>query len=471
MRKSILCAIACMGLLSASAAPAPYPLTVNSRAQTAPPVLVYRANEAVFRVTFTDGDTASDLTGCTPFMSWATNAAALVNSTSSVSVVGLSTGLVDFTFSPSSVNYAAGRYVYEVGVLTSGGLPRVFRQGTFTIYDSPVGAGAGAIAWSTNVTWSSVAWIGLPDVTINGVVGNIKTSVVYTVTADSAQTAVVVTGVQSNLIATALQPADTNGWTVSAHEAWLTEETDAIALAALSTNVTKRIFTDDLSYYSDGTGAVWRSCAVWRLSSSGDIVTEYTTLPWPLTNYSDGVWQVTDADFGKKNVNYDGGIAFWSASDVETNALNFEMTSIDFPTIIKTLNYGYRIDLTGTVFNSGITVHSPRTDNPHAVTAAQVGAVATNAVRTAGCTDLGSATNLIVTGNTGAFLAYPAADYGVSVAAGSIFDGFSLTINSTNIPTYASNIYTQNAWTATARNILSFVPYTNGLWNVYGRGL
>ena len=182
----------------ACAVPAPYPVTINSRAQTAPPVVVYRGNESVYRLSFTDGDVASVIAaGEIPFMSWATNNAAAVNSTSSYAVVAGTTGVVDFTFSPASVNFTPGAYIYEAGVKSVTGNNRVYRQGKFQIYGSPVGSGVAAVTWATNMNWASFTWQNLP---------------VW------------------------LLASNTNGWQVGAHSAWITNETDAIALAALATN-------------------------------------------------------------------------------------------------------------------------------------------------------------------------------------------------------------------------------------------
>jgi hypothetical protein len=149
--------------VSAIAAPAPYPVTINSRAQTAPPLTVYRAAESLFRVSFVDGDTASDITGATAFMSFATNATAAVVSTASVSVVAGMTGVVDCVFSPAAVNVAAGRYMYEVGVTPIGGTARIYRQGVFTVVASPYAGSAAAVTWATNMTWGTINWTGLPN--------------------------------------------------------------------------------------------------------------------------------------------------------------------------------------------------------------------------------------------------------------------------------------------------------------------
>jgi len=152
----------------AHAAPAPYPITINSQSATAPGVTAYRAGQQVYRVTFTDGSTASDITGMTAWMSWSTNRQSASVSTSTVSVVGATTGLVDFTFSPSAMNYAEGRYIYEVGVYT-GSTISVYRQGEIIIRGSPYATGADPIAWTTNVNIALLNWIGtLPLVNLTG---------------------------------------------------------------------------------------------------------------------------------------------------------------------------------------------------------------------------------------------------------------------------------------------------------------
>jgi hypothetical protein len=147
----------------AYAAPAPYPVTINSRVQTAPGLSAYRGNETVFRVTFTDGATASDLTNTVPFMRWATSNTAVGVSTSYYSFVGsTASGVVDFTFSPSSLNFTPGLYIYEAGILVSG-TPRTYRQGSFRIEGSPVGAGVAALTLTTNINWTGITWLNLPD--------------------------------------------------------------------------------------------------------------------------------------------------------------------------------------------------------------------------------------------------------------------------------------------------------------------
>jgi hypothetical protein len=155
--------IATLTAASLYAAPAPYPVTINSRSQSAPPLPVFRANEHTFRVTFTDGGTASDVTGYIPFLNWSTNSGAAVVSTSSWAFVTATNGTVDFTFDPTAINYPEGRYVYNVGVKTSNGVVRSYSQGVLQIYGSPTASGASAVQWVAFLDWNNIIWTNLPS--------------------------------------------------------------------------------------------------------------------------------------------------------------------------------------------------------------------------------------------------------------------------------------------------------------------
>lgn len=141
------------------AAPSPYPITIDSRIPSVPGAEAARNATSVFRISFKDNGTASDVTGYIPFMSWSTSSLASTISTSSYSVVSLTNGTVDFTFTGTNVNYTPGRYIYECGIKT-GTVISVYRSGIFTIRGSPYAAGGSTVAWTTNVNWSQV--IGTP---------------------------------------------------------------------------------------------------------------------------------------------------------------------------------------------------------------------------------------------------------------------------------------------------------------------
>lgn len=69
---------------------------------------------------------------------------------------------------------------------------------------------------------------GISAATATGIAYAVVGEWATTGTASKATVATTVTGSQSNIIAAALQPADTNGWVVSSHAAFLTAETDPI---------------------------------------------------------------------------------------------------------------------------------------------------------------------------------------------------------------------------------------------------
>ena len=266
----------------AMSAPAPYPVTVNSRAQTAPPVIAYRGNESTFRVSFVDGSTASDLTGVVPFMAWATNASATVNSTSTYAVVGSATnGVVDFTFSPASVNYTPYRYMYEVGVKSTSGVPRVYRQGTFTIAGSPIGGGADAFVGITNVSWAAYNWIGLPSW---------------------------------------LLPADTNGWETGSHASFLTSappqsvvsvngQTGAVVITAAGIGaLTNEADLAALRTYHYGSPDIIESPAEWFQFDGAGVITAFNwetgrtnvVIPWAISG--EPVVEIADSAFRETGV-------------------------------------------------------------------------------------------------------------------------------------------------------------------------
>lgn len=129
------------------AAPAAYPLTVDSRAQTMPKLTVYRASAVQFALSYKDGATANNLTGQTPWMSWSTNASAATCCTATVVIVTATNGTATASFTVTDMNYAPGRYIYEVGTST-GGVKSVYRQGVLEIVGSPYATGAGAVMWT-----------------------------------------------------------------------------------------------------------------------------------------------------------------------------------------------------------------------------------------------------------------------------------------------------------------------------------
>lgn len=289
--KRLLASIALMAASIVCAGPAPYPLTVNSRAQTAPPVIAYAGNETVYRVSYTDGDTASAISaGEIPFMAWATNNAAAVNSTSSYAIVAGTTGVVDFTFSPAAVNFAAGRYIYETGVKASNGNNRVYRQGTFQIYGSPVGSGVASVTWTTNMNWAAINWQNLP----------------------------------TWLSTPAVTPAQTSGWVTASHAGFITtNDAESIVFNALFTNRVTRWYDPELSTrwaeWDGGTNIVIYKAEVSgtnfvvTFSSDFEETTTHNTLigPWPFPFVLNDWFGEGWSEGLPASIGYNSGVAQW----------------------------------------------------------------------------------------------------------------------------------------------------------------
>lgn len=158
---TMLCTVAWVALGSllpsrASAAPAPYPISVSSQDQRAPSLSTFQAEPRTFRVTFKDGTNISDVSSATVFMGWATNAYANTYVTSVWSKVdGGSNGVVDFTFSAADLN-TNGSLIYFVGAGST------YRQGALTIAPNPWSTGVSAPTLTSNVNMDLYTWSGGP---------------------------------------------------------------------------------------------------------------------------------------------------------------------------------------------------------------------------------------------------------------------------------------------------------------------
>ena len=281
------------------AAPAPYPVAVNSRIQAAPGIQVYRANESTFRVSFTDGATASDLTNCTPFMQWATSNTAAQVSTASYSVVSSTNGVVDFTFAPSSVNYAPGRYIYEVGVLKSGTVS-TYQQGTFTIQGSPSGAGAAAVNWTTRVDWNAITWTNAPNFGVGtDLVARAlaSTSLSYAVSASNLAASAQSTALAaSNLASTAVQPSALLTSTVfRAFESGILKSDDGLRTLVTSNGV---LYLTCVTFNTNGSVVV--------VSTSGDgYVGPSAGSTWSGFGSYNGAWYLSETEPLNQIYNFD----------------------------------------------------------------------------------------------------------------------------------------------------------------------
>jgi len=132
------------------AAPAPYPLVVNSQSSQLNPIIVYRGSPYTIRAQFVDGTTSADITGYTPFASWSSNATATGIATAGVSIVNATNGQVDLTFPATAFNFAPGRYVYEIGLSN-----QTVRNGVLDLRGSPYTAGATNLTFGTNLNFAS----------------------------------------------------------------------------------------------------------------------------------------------------------------------------------------------------------------------------------------------------------------------------------------------------------------------------
>lgn len=191
---------ACMSALGDT----PEPLTVDSQVRHAPTLEVYRGARKSYRVSFVDGGAAANLTNRVPVMVWHSNLTSSVVSTSLYSVVGLSsTGVVDFVFAPSALNYEPGNYYYTVGYSDTNNNPVVFRQGRLSIVGSPWSVGVDAVTWVSPVNIALHTWTGVfPTSAIP--------SAAFASTADGGATSVVFGAVAGYDVATRTYTLDTN---------------------------------------------------------------------------------------------------------------------------------------------------------------------------------------------------------------------------------------------------------------------
>jgi len=176
---------------SSAAGIAPYPVTINSRSSTAPGIEAYRASARTYRLSFTDGSTASSLAGHTAFMTWSTSNTALTTVTGTVAVVSSTGGVADVTFSPAQMNFTPGRYIYEAGMST-GGVVTVSRQGVMVLIGSPYAAGTPVASFGSNVNIDAYAWIG--TWTTNNIPMDLINSTIVDSTARASAAVALVTG-------------------------------------------------------------------------------------------------------------------------------------------------------------------------------------------------------------------------------------------------------------------------------------
>ncbi|MDD5502160.1 MAG: hypothetical protein PHH26_01710, partial [Candidatus Thermoplasmatota archaeon] len=237
-----------------AAGPAPQPITIDSQSRVVAGQEVYRASARTFRLSFVDNGTATDITGYTPFMTWSTSNTASICYTSVASVVSATGGVADCAFSSAQLDYAAGTYIFEAGLVDD---PIVFRQGVFRIRASPYGQGTGAAIATTNLNWAAIGNTGTESapfalktrtITIDGVSGLLTNNLTFS-TAGSTNTPAVylsVTNIADSAPHLTLTRTDAHTITVTETGFGTAADSNAsafvaagdVALAAALTNIT-----------------------------------------------------------------------------------------------------------------------------------------------------------------------------------------------------------------------------------------
>lgn len=142
-----------------SAAPAPYPITVNSQVLEAPAITASEAEAKTYRVSFKDGALPSDVSVSIPSMTYAvSNISGIGYFTSSWAFVdGGTGGVVDFTFTASNMNNDPTTYVYRVGTTLS-----TYKIGRLTIDPNFFASGIPLPEPTTNMNWAGSTHINQP---------------------------------------------------------------------------------------------------------------------------------------------------------------------------------------------------------------------------------------------------------------------------------------------------------------------
>lgn len=145
--------------LARAASPESFTINVNDR--LAQEITVEQAEPAVFTVTFMDGASPYDLNGKVPFMFWSKSATIPPTVRASFSVVSITGGVVQFSFTAADLNLTNGTQtaIYGIGVQN---YPQTVARGRFRITPNPYSSGAGDIPWATNVMWGTIPWVGMP---------------------------------------------------------------------------------------------------------------------------------------------------------------------------------------------------------------------------------------------------------------------------------------------------------------------
>jgi hypothetical protein len=166
---------------------------------------------------------------------------------------------------------------------------------------------------------------------------------------------------------------DTNGWTVSAHQAWLTSETDPTWSSEKSSYVAKAD-TNGWVVSSHGSFLTAESDPVW-LSEKPNYVAKVDTNGWVVSSHSSFLTSESDS------------IALGQLTTHTNRTDNpHTVTAAQIGAVATTDTNGWTVSAheawltaeTDATALGALTTHTNRTDNPHVVTAAQLGAVTTD---------------------------------------------------------------------------------------------
>ena len=332
---------------------------VDFSASTAPALQVYQANARSIIWTYRNNSAVVNGTNSDPYMCIFSSNTSPYVVPATCTWISQTQGTMLATFQPADLN-TNGSWQYEVGTSTNG-VPTTARQGSFSIVADPLAAGASAITLQTVVDWSRVTsinatngpWLAGSNVTLRAT--GIKGRVYIDSAAGGTAGALVAASNLSDLVSVStarsslgLGSAATSSVTQFATAAQgllaqsaLQVETDAAALGALTIHTNR---TDNPHHVTAG--------QIGALTAEADpiasgAINNHTNLQGTAVHGLGSASTNNTADFATAAQ----GLLAQSALQVETDAAAL----------------------------GALTIHTNRTDNPHHVTAGQIGALTAEA--------------------------------------------------------------------------------------------
>jgi len=322
----------------------------------------------------------------------------------------------------------------------------------------------------------------------------------------------VVTGTQSNALASALQPSSTNGWEVGSHATLVTTGQLATAVASkleftaggtliggrasgVATNYTDSIVLgweagsggatgkESVLLGSEaGSGSALVNClglgdgVLMSSVGSGSTAIGNSAMPATHSEFALGVGRTVFAYAAITNSTAIGSFAGSSAtgshrfyidvySDLPLYAPGDATNDRIFGDSDGALYLGRGAGAPGGAV--GGTLRGPWTGGGYAQESALAGYVATNAIPGPGCTDISAGG--VVAGATAAHWFSSATNYTLSVSESAPRYTYSIEVLSTNAATFAEGIELRGAWTPSGTNLVVIAPSTGTLWRAYGR--